>query len=47
MGQKKRTKKLVLNIGIALTAGMFSIVPVAYGAPVSDGVKTAGVTIDQ
>lgn len=46
MGQKKRTKKLVLNIGIALTAGMFSIVPVAYGAPVSDGVKTAGVTID-
>ena len=45
MGQKKRTEKLVLNIGIALTAGMFSIVPVAYGAPVSDGVKTAGVTI--
>lgn len=47
MGQKKRTEKLVLNIGIALTAGMFSIVPVAYGAPVSDGVKTAGVAIDQ
>lgn len=47
MGQKKRTEQLVLNIGIALTAGMFSIVPVAYGAPVSDGVKTAGVTIDQ
>ncbi|SDG90509.1 filamentous hemagglutinin family N-terminal domain-containing protein [Selenomonas sp. WCT3] len=46
MGQKKRTEQLVLNIGIALTAGMFSIVPVAYGAPVSDGVKTAGVTID-
>ncbi len=47
MGQKKRTEQLVLNIGIALTAGMFSIVPVAYGAPVSDGVKTAGVAIDQ
>lgn len=46
MGQKKRTEQLVLNIGIALTAGMFSIVPVAYGAPVSDGVKTAGVVID-
>lgn len=46
MGQKKRTEKLVLNIGIALTAGMFSIVPVAYGAPVSDGVKTAGVAIE-
>ena len=47
MGQKKRTEQLVRNIGIALTAGMFSIVPVTYGAPVSDGVKTAGVTIDQ
>lgn len=47
MGQKKRTEQLVLNIGIALTAGMFSIVPVAYGAPVSDGVKTAGVSINQ
>lgn len=47
MRRKNNKERLAIQIGITLTAGMFSIMPVVCGAPVSDGVKTAGVLIDQ
>ena len=37
--------RLALQVGIALTAGMFSIMPVAYGAPVGGDVKSGPAKI--
>lgn len=38
-------QKIAIAVGIALSAGMFSIVPVAYGAPVGGTVTTGGASI--
>lgn len=40
--EHKDAKSLAIRIGIALSAGMFSIIPVAYGAP-SGGKVEAGI----
>ena len=42
MRRDKKQKEIALAVGIALSAGMFSIVPVAYGAPVHDA--NSGIT---
>ena len=41
----KDAKGLTIRVGIALSAGMFSIIPVAYGAPSGGEVKAGQVTI--
>ena len=38
--------KLTLQVSLALVAGMFSLIPVAQGAPVQDKVVSGGATID-
>ena len=40
-------ERLALQVGIALTAGVFGAVPVAEGAPVLDKVVTAGTQVAQ
>lgn len=40
-----QTARLATQIGIALTAGMISIVPVAHGAPVLDSVVSGGASV--
>ena len=42
-----RKERLALQVGIALTAGVFGAVPVAEGAPVVDKVVTAGTQVAQ
>lgn len=42
-----RKERLTLQVGIALTAGVFSVVPVAEGAPVVDKVMTTGTQVVQ
>lgn len=47
---KKRAAKkerLVLQVGVALTTGVFSVIPVAEGAPVLDKVETAETHVVQ
>ncbi len=39
--------KLALQVSLALVAGMFSLVPVAQGAPVLDKVVSGGATVSQ
>lgn len=39
--------KLALQVSLALVAGMFSLVPVAQGAPVLEKVVTGGATVHQ
>ena len=41
----KRQKQIALQVSIALMAGMFSFVPVSYGAPVGGVVKNGSVDI--
>ena len=41
----KEMKQIALRVSIALAAGMFSIVPVAYGAPTGGKVTTGGASI--
>ena len=43
--EHKDAKSLAIRIGIALSAGMFSIIPVAYGAPSGGEVKAGNVAI--
>ena len=43
--EHKDAKSLAISIGIALSAGMFSIIPVAYGAPSGGEVKAGNVAI--
>lgn len=43
--EHKDAKSLAISIGIALSAGMFSIIPVAYGAPSGGEVKAGNVDI--
>ena len=45
MGRDKATERLAIAVGIALTTGMFSIMPVAYGAPLGGEFKNTGGTI--
>ena len=42
-----RKERLALQVGIALTAGVFGAVPAAEGAPVVDKVVTAGTQVAQ
>lgn len=42
-----RKERLALQVGIALTAGVFGAVPAAEGAPVVDKVVTAGMQVAQ
>lgn len=41
----KDIQRLALQVSIALAAGMFSIVPVAYGAPVGESVVKGGAEV--
>lgn len=43
--EHKDAKSLAIRIGIALSAGMFSIIPVAYGAPSGGEVKAGNAAI--
>lgn len=43
--EHKDAKSLAISIGIALSAGMFSIIPVAYGAPSGGEVKAGNAAI--
>ena len=43
--EHKDAKSLAIRIGIALSAGMFSIIPVAYGAPSGGKVEAGNVDI--
>lgn len=43
--EHKDAKSLAIRIGIALSAGMFSIIPVAYGAPSGGKVEAGHVDI--
>ena len=43
--EHKDAKSLAISIGIALSAGMFSIIPVAYGAPSGGEVKAGHADI--
>lgn len=43
--EHKDAKSLAIRIGIALSAGMFSIIPVAYGAPSGGKVEAGKVDI--
>lgn len=43
--EHKDAKSLAISIGIALSAGMFSIIPVAYGAPSGGKVEAGNVAI--
>ena len=45
MRRDKRQKQIALQVSIALMAGMFSFVPVSYGAPVGGVVKNGSVDI--
>ncbi|MFC2768589.1 MAG: YDG domain-containing protein, partial [Mitsuokella sp.] len=36
MGKDRRRERVARSVGLALTAGMFSIVPTAFGAPIQD-----------
>ncbi|WP_028129566.1 YDG domain-containing protein [Selenomonas sp. AE3005] len=45
MRRDSNQQKIAIAVGIALSAGMFSIVPVAYGAPVGGTVTTGGADI--
>ncbi|SFT56901.1 filamentous hemagglutinin family N-terminal domain-containing protein [Selenomonas sp. GACV-9] len=45
MTARARQEKITLQISIALAAGMFSILPVSYGAPVKDHVAVGGAQI--
>ena len=40
MKGNQRKEKLGVSIGIALTAGMFSVIPAGYGAPVHDSASS-------
>ena len=42
-----KKERLVLQVGIALTTGVFSVIPVAEGAPVLDKVETAETHVVQ
>ncbi|WP_026767208.1 beta strand repeat-containing protein, partial [Selenomonas ruminantium] len=44
MRRDSRHKQIALQVSIALTAGMFSIVPVALGAPVGGSSATANIS---
>ena len=37
---KQREEKLAVSVGIALTAGMFSVIPVVHGAPIHDSASS-------
>ena len=43
--EHKDAKRLAISIGIALSAGMFSIIPVAYGAPSGGKVEAGSAAI--
>ena len=43
--EHKDAKSLAISIGIALSAGMFSIIPVAYGAPSGGKVEAGNAAI--
>ena len=43
----ERKERLTRNITLMLTMGIFSIVPVAEGAPVLDHIETAGTHVQQ
>ena len=43
--EHKDAKSLAIRIGIALSAGMFSIIPVAYGAPSGGKVEAGNIDI--
>lgn len=45
MVERQLETRLAAKISIALTAGMFSIVPVTYGAPTLDKVVSGGATV--
>ena len=42
-----RKERLALQVGIALTAGVFGAVPAAEGAPVVDKIVTTGTQVAQ
>lgn len=46
MGKDRRRERVARSVGLALTAGMFSIVPTAFGAPIQDKsvATTAAIT---
>ncbi|MGN8832785.1 YDG domain-containing protein [Selenomonas montiformis] len=46
MRRKNNKERLAIQIGITLTAGMFSIVPTAFGAPTGGQVAAGGANID-
>ena len=43
--EHKDAKSLAIRIGIALSAGTFSIIPVAYGAPSGGKVEAGNAAI--
>jgi len=45
MDKLARTEKLTAQVSLALAAGMFSIMPVTYGAPVLDKVVAGGAEV--
>ena len=45
MRRKNNKERLAIQIGITLTAGMFSIVPTAFGAPTGGQVAAGGANI--
>ena len=46
MRRDNNKERLAIQIGITLTAGMFSIVPAAFGAPTGGQVAAGGANID-